>query len=626
MAQANDNASGDGAPRPIPSAAHVRLPDAELTRPIQPGPRLSLYADRSGEQALHRVIAQSFYAAPPGIPNYGFTGTVYFGRLLLRNEGPPREVFLQVEYPLLDLIDLYYCNQTVGAARPWVGPELPVGSCPRETWTHHRAGDRLPFDTRIVRQRTFLFPLRLHTGDSVVYLRFESSGTQEFPIRLIGAEALRRADTTESLALGLYYGILLVLSLYNLVLYFIVRDRSYLFYLFYITGYGLIQLNLNGLAFQYFWPDSPVWANISLPAFIGWAFVWATQFSRTFLGSSVFAPALDRALRMLMAAFAVLLAGAFVLPYSWNIYVSAVLVIGFSLLVVVAALRVHQRGFRPARYFLLAWFSLLLGVTLFALKGLGYLPANFVTEYGLQIGSALEMGLLSLGLADRISVMQEEQEQTARRALELEQIRKAAELQAARLEIELLKKNVEPHFLLNSINAVMVWLAEDPKNAGRLLQALADELRILLSVSSRTTIRVDEEVQLCRTHLDLMSLRHDKRFELVTEGLVDDEQIPPLVFHTVIENGLSHGFHERDRGSFLLRRLVLKDGVRFVLSNDGSRSAERQGTGMGLRYVRTRLAEAYPEGWELDSHPTETGWQTSITIQSKAVSAKSSDS
>ena len=595
------------------------IPEQALRAPLGPGRLLEIYGDPTGEAPPAHVAGLPFLPAPPGTPNYGFTETIFYARLAVRNQGIRRELLLQVEYPLLDLIDLWYC---AGPHRSAPGADRLVQSalaqCSGGTLTHQRAGDRLAFGARAVSHRTFLFPIQLPPGDSVFYFRFESSGTQQFPIQFTTLELLRQRDTAQTLALGIYYGILLVLSLYNLVLYFIVRDRSYLFYLLYITGYGMIQLNLNGLAYEYFWPESPVWANISLPAFIGWAFIWATQFSRSFLNTAELAQRTNSILLGLMAAFGVLLFSAFLLPYSWNIYMSAVLVIGFSVSVLLATLRLLQIGFRPARYFLLAWFSLLLGVTIFAMKGLGWLPATFVTEYGLQIGSALEMGLLSLGLADRIHLMQVEKDRAARHALELEQDRRAAELQAARLEIELLKKNVEPHFLLNSINAVMVWLAEDPRNAARLLQALADELRILLSLSSRPTITVGEEINLCRTHLELMSLRHDKSFALEATQLVDEELLPPLIFHTIIENGLSHGFQDREVGMFRISRLEVDGRIQYTLENDGSREHGVEGTGLGLRYVRTRLEEAFPKRWKLEDGPGEIGWRTTISIYSKA--------
>ena len=608
-----------------PETGVLLLPASGLTTALRPGALLALYRDAGGETPLVEVPTMSFTPAPPGIPNFGFTDAVFFGRLLVRNAGRAQDVLVQIEYPLLDLIDLWTCpvdDAPRGTGRyPAIGARERSPLCRNGVLAHQRGGDRLVFRARAVAQRTFLFPMHLPSGSTLLYFRFESKGTQQFPIRLITLELLRQSDTAQTLAFGVYYGILLVLSLYNLVLFFIVRDRSYLFYLLYITGYGLIQLNLNGFAYQFLWPESPTWSNISLPAFIGWAFVWATQFSRSFLNTPLLAQRMDSLLRALMVAFALLSASSFFLPYSWNIYMSAVFVIGFSVIVLSVVVRVLQTGFRPARYFLLAWFSLLLGVTIFAMKGLGWLPANFVTEYGLQIGSALEMGLLSLGLADRIHVMQKQKDRAARQALEREQVRRAAELQAARLEIELLKKNVEPHFLLNSINAVMVWLAEDPPSAARLLQALADELQMLLSVSSKPTITVAEEIGLCRTHLALMSLRHDKTFNLQTSGLIEGELLPPLVFHTIVENGLSHGFQGQERGVFSIERTASDECVRYVLENNGSSERGREGTGLGLRYVRTRLEEAYPQRWELDEGPSDAGWRTTIVIYSNAARA-----
>lgn len=595
-----------------------------------------MHEDPHGNTHSNNTNQATYHPAGANIPNYGFTDSVYFVHLPVGNDLPSQTMFVQVQYPLLDLIDLYACdtgspNDLSGRGTPLSLPALRKTAatqrepatktassklqCPSGRLQVFRTGDRLPFGFRQIASRTFLFPVNFPEGYSDLLLRFESSGTQEFPIRLLSTDLLRRLESEENLALGLYYGILLVLLVYNAVLLLIIRDPSYLFYLLYISGYGAIQLILNGLAFQYFWPDSPVWGNLSLPALIGWTFLWATFFSRSFLGTATFTPVLDLVLRGLIFAFLILLGCAFIVPYSWVINASAALVIAFSIAVVAAAVRVLLVGFRPARYFLLAWVSLLFGVTIFAMKGLGWLPATFATEYGLQIGSALEMGMLSLGLADRINVLQNERQESQRQARALEASRRTAELQAARLEIELLKKNVEPHFLLNSLNAVMIWLEEDPKNAARLLEALADELRLLLAVSAKPSITMAEELELCRLHLEVMSLRHDKKFVLQTFDLFNEELVPPLVFHTIIENGLSHGFRGKELGRFWIKRVAGESGLTFEIGNNGtSASNESAGSGIGLRYVRTRLEESYPNRWQLESGPHPEGWLTKITI------------
>jgi hypothetical protein len=197
------------------------------------------------------------------------------------------------------------------------------------------------------------------------------------------------------------------------------------------------------------------------------------------------------------------------------------------------------------------------------------------------------------------------------------------DLQSARLEIEILKKNIQPHFLLNSLSSIIAWLEEDPKTAARLVNALADELGILLRISSQKTILLREEIELCRLHLKVMGLRQDKTYSLEEVGIRGDERIPPMVLHTLVENGLTHGYSGRANGAFLFKRQDLPGRARYSLFNDGvpsERKAKKAkpGGGTGLRYVRTRLEEAFPGRWSLDSQPVENGWLITLDIEHAA--------
>ncbi|MCE9597504.1 MAG: histidine kinase [Spirochaetia bacterium] len=526
-------------------------------------------------------------------PNFGFSNQVYFLKFRISNPGEYADFMIQVDYAPLQRIDFY----------------IP------EEKKLVQTGAALPFHSRPVPHRTFVFPVHIPPGEArTILFRFESEGTLEFPILAMTADTFRDRIHEEQLVLGLYYGILTVLIVYNLILFFMVRDPGYLYYLLYVLGYGLIQTVLNGFAYEYFWPGSPYWNSKSLVFAIGWAFFFGIMFAREFLRSGRLVPRLDKFLYLLMLLLFFLMPAAFILPYNLSIRAAAVLALLFTGSIFLTAFACVMRGYGPARYFLVAWFSLLVGVTAYALKGLGILPANFFTEYVLQMGSALEMCLLSLGLADRIRVNEEERQKASQAAMESSREKEAAKLTAARLEIELLKKNIQPHFLMNSLNAATVWLEEDPGTARRLIEALSEEMRLLLRISPEKVIPVSDEIALCRAHLDVMGLRLEKQYALNVIGISGNETIPPLVFHTLIENGLTHGLHGRSGGVFSIEKCSESGFDVFHIGNDGEIS-NRKGTGTGMKYVASRLDEAYPGKWKLDHGPIESGgYRTSIWI------------
>jgi signal transduction histidine kinase len=212
--------------------------------------------------------------------------------------------------------------------------------------------------------------------------------------------------------LGLIYGVLLGMLVYNLFIYLSVRDTSYLYYIFYIASFGLYQLSVNGAAVQYFWPDNPWWANAATPFFIGCAGLFGSQFARSFLQMAAHSRWLDRLLLALVAFSALVIGLSLMTSYALALRLATALALTFTVVIFSAGIFAWLRGLRVARYFIIAWSAFLLGGIINTLMVLGYLPNVFLTMYSSQIGSAIEVALLSLALADRINAMREQQSQT----------------------------------------------------------------------------------------------------------------------------------------------------------------------------------------------------------------------
>jgi signal transduction histidine kinase/ActR/RegA family two-component response regulator len=212
--------------------------------------------------------------------------------------------------------------------------------------------------------------------------------------------------------LGIIYGVLLGMLVYNLFIYLSVRDTSYLYYIFYIASFGLYQLSVNGAAVEYFWPDNPWWANAATPFFIGCAGVFGSQFARSFLQTAQHSRWLDRLLLALIAYGAVVVGLSLMTSYALALRLATALALVFTVVIFAAGLFAWWRGLRVARYFIIAWSAFLLGGIVNTMMVLGYLPNIFLTMYASQIGSAIEVALLSLALADRINAMREQQAQT----------------------------------------------------------------------------------------------------------------------------------------------------------------------------------------------------------------------
>jgi hypothetical protein len=199
-----------------------------------------------------------------------------------------------------------------------------------------------------------------------------------------------------------------------------------------------------------------------------------------------------------------------------------------------------------------------------------------------------------------------------------------AQMTATRLEIELLKKNIQPHFLLNTLTTLMEVIEHEPKVAVGLIEALAAEFRLLARMSGERLVPLKQELELCREHLRVMSLRQDVRYSLRTENVSEDSLVPPALFLTLVENGVTHVRARGGTVEFALIAQVPGETESFTFTTPlgaRARNAGHQLTraavveGTGSRYIKARLEESFPGRWKFASGPTAAGWETTIAFQ-----------
>ena len=248
---------------------------------------------------------------------------------------------------------------------------------------------------------------------------------------------------------------------------------------------------------------------------------------------------------------------------------------------------------RPGARFALGGVVVCLAVLL--ATGYDFMEGAFFPAFGVLVATLLT----SLGLQTR----------DERRRLD------AARAAAARLEAELLKKHLQPHFLMNTLTSVMEWIERDPAQGALAMEALADELRALSEVSGERLIPMAREIALCRAHLDVMGFRHDIRFELDAEGVDQDAPIPPAILHTLTENAVTHNAYPSGVVTLTLRdsRIGPRRTLTMRAPLAGTRRAARP-EGGGLRYIRARLEESLPGQWSLESAPEDGDWVTRIDL------------
>jgi LytS/YehU family sensor histidine kinase len=206
-----------------------------------------------------------------------------------------------------------------------------------------------------------------------------------------------------------------------------------------------------------------------------------------------------------------------------------------------------------------------------------------------------------------------DQARVLRRTREAEEY---ARRRAATLELELLRRRIAPHFLMNTLNALAEWVESDPKTGVKMIEALAEEFRLLSQISDQPLIPLSEEIALCRRHLEVMSYRVDRPFSLSVRDVDEAAEVPPGVLHTLVENAFTHGRFDTG-GEFVLTSERGQTGERLVLLAPPAaprESAKPAPGGEGLAYVRRRLEAAFGAGAHVESGAEGNGWRTVLTI------------
>ena len=364
-------------------------------------PYVSYYHDVAGVDDLSAVRgvlqANGFSPLPDNKTAFGFQpGALWFHlRMVNANRLEPRWLLVQ-KYALSDHIEVHTLHAD--------------GRVDTQT-----GGDALPFEARSIRYRLPNFWVSVPPGPAVdLLVRVSSQSSMQVPLWLYTPGAFAEVSRDAQFGIGLYYGILLALFFYNLVLWLRLRDPSYFWYLLHISAFGLVLFTLNGLGFEYLWPKSPWLADKAVPLSICLAQVGMQQFARHFLELRQRWRLGDLVGLAMIAFFVGLGVASIWLPYRIATPVASAAVFVSIAWIAIESIVVTARGYKPARIFLLAWAMFLVGTGMFAALAFGLLPKTFVTEYGVQIGSAVEMLLLSIALSYRYSALRLENERIIR--------------------------------------------------------------------------------------------------------------------------------------------------------------------------------------------------------------------
>jgi len=320
---------------------------------------------------------------------FGFRSHTVWIYLKLTNEGKESIAnVVEFPYPLLDYLEVLEYEEGV-------------------LTQSYTTGDLTNFNTRKEESNTFVIPYTLEAHSSKeLMIGVSSKGPLNLKINFMSKKEYVTSAKENAMILGIYYGAIIIMLIYNLILFFMIKERVYLYYVLFHFFYLFAQLALNGLGFEYIWPNTPeinAYFFLSMMIIINYL---AILFSISFLDIKKYHPKFFKFFKVFMLVFVTLFPLNFILPYEIMAKVVTVIsAIALTSLFVSGVYVLIKDKTASSKFYVIAWSFFLLGVLVTQVSFMGFLPVNFLTLYGNQIGAFIELALLSIALAYRYNTL-----------------------------------------------------------------------------------------------------------------------------------------------------------------------------------------------------------------------------
>lgn len=384
-----------------------------------------------------------------------------------------------------------------------------------------------PGNSNVVR---FMLPrdavYRISILNSPVYSIYQ---TQKTDLSLQPTTRFEQQDTRRLFWQGIFLGTILVMALYNLFIFYGVRDVSYLYYVLSIAGLGLYLAFYYGFGIEYLWPGLPRWDTFCYTIIVPFTNLARLLFTKSYLRTNTLMPRLNRVVNLLIAACGLLMVtGLATFLADLDYLNSLIVVVGLVgtlvliLMLVAGLVAYYADRYQPAKYFITANALLVIGAILFILREMGWVEDNFYTRYFVQIGFVIQVIVFALGLASRYNQTRQElvlqRIEKERMALEVEREKKQMiEQQKQELQIQVEQQTQD----LKQQNITLeetIHELEDSKNQLSQLNSVKDKLFSIISHDLRNPLAT------MQSFLKLITQHHEKLNEEEKKKLVKEAQ------------------------------------------------------------------------------------------------------
>ncbi len=566
--------------------------------------------DESASATLEQIQqqpAEAFRRSGPNGVTLAFIKSAVWLRFDVINRGPPDMTWLlQVMDPLLDDIRIYQ-QGTAG------------------NWTEYQLGDHST-EARQVEAINPVVPITLARDQPTrFYIRVQSKSSMLINVRLLTSSQYYNYTTASYLGYGAMFGVVAAMCLYNLFLFFSLRDWNYLLYVVSIGTTALFLASLSGHAPRWLWPEYRAWSEEIFQIIVAVVLVAGLLFADRFLEAKKYAPRLHQVILVLIGLSILTAPLSYLTGFQVSVHLTGAVSATSGMVGLLTAAVCLMNGQRSARYYLIAWAGYCIGTVFTAARQHGLAGNDFIAVHGMEMGAVMETVLISFALSDRYNQLRQAKEDAQREVAE--SLRRMD-----RLKDEFLANT--SHELRTPLQGI-IGLAESMLDgaAGKVNEAAAKNLGMIVSSGQRLANLVSDildfskmknhELTLRKQPVDLhvavdvvmrlsAPLAQVKSLELINEI---DHSVPPVLadedrLQQILHNLIGNAIKFTDAGSVRVKAVEEDDKVRIQIIDTGpgidpmdherifesfeqvEESATRShgGTGLGLAVTRNLVA------------------------------------
>jgi hypothetical protein len=374
-------------------------------------------------------------------------------------------------------------------------------------------GSSRPFTARLYHHKNFSLNIQNDLpGTQFYYVRIKSHELVNVIMVLRSVNWFISYALDEYFFFGVFYGMILVFGLYNLMMFFAMRQRQYLYYIAYNLSIGLYEMCADGIAYQYIWPGSPSWNHNAFAIALFSASIFSALFAQSLLNLKVNAPRLNKLMWWVIVLRCTFFILCLTVNQNWFSY--KIIEIVPLTLACYSGCYVLVKGYRPARFFVIGYSFLLLGFIIKALIALNiwWFTVSASIYYSLSFCFIVEMVFISFAIGDKVRILKRKEEEA--QALAIKQLKLNEELK------DELNKNLEDQVQertkeLVDKSSLIAHQNEELKSVNRLLQLQSEEI-------SRMNALLEKDNNIL--HHDIEKITHDR----VMSAEVDFEEFSKI--------------------------------------------------------------------------------------------------